>query len=805
MTRLLVAFAISTVVLAPRSASAAVLQGVQSGTAVNNANGIQTITIAPVDTTKSFLVFQTRSNSALPPASTVRGRLQSSTTIEFERITSEATPATITIQWYVATFGSGVSVQRGETTVSATTVNVTISAVTMAQSFVLFSKTAIAGEAEWSNNDSIAGDLTTTTNLQFRIAASANHIVSWQVVTFTSAADINVQRGSVTTMTGATTSATATLTAVNTRKTFVLSSWRTSGTGADIGSRLVRTQLTNSTTLTFDRSATGSPDSIEEIAWQAIELKDNSTVWTGTANFASGASQATAVLGSPDVNVTRAIGLISGQGGNGQSMGRSPYVASGIVGVASATTSLAFNQLTLDRANTAAAADVAWFVVQFDGGTPYKVGTFTKSTTTGTQSIAHGLGQVPKAMILWAEGKSDNITLRGTATGSTTGAAAAIALDVNTSSDAAVASTTITTSAFSTAAPNELLLAFIGAGGPVGQTVTGVSGAGLNWVLVKRANGQAGTAEVWRAFSPLIQTGVTVTATLASAATATLNVVSVTGADPSGTDGSGAIGATAGASAASGAPTVSLTTTRNNAAVAGVGSDTQSATARTLGAGQSPLHSFLPTGATYWSQTLTTTVATAGSVATINDTAPTTDRYNIAAVEVLPAVATNLTVALPPGTEQDDVMIASIAVTPNVASITAPAGWNLVRQLHQASATTNALFTYSKVATAAEPQNYTWTIGANSGAVGSILSFTGVDTGSPINVENGTNTGSALTHAAPTVTTTVAKAMIVTSHTMASAATWTPPGTATEATDVASLTPPNAGGQSLEMNYFIKA
>jgi hypothetical protein len=45
---------------APQHASAAVLQQVQSGTAVNTANGIQTITIASVDTTKSFLIFQTR-------------------------------------------------------------------------------------------------------------------------------------------------------------------------------------------------------------------------------------------------------------------------------------------------------------------------------------------------------------------------------------------------------------------------------------------------------------------------------------------------------------------------------------------------------------------------------------------------------------------------------------------------------------------------------------------------------------------------------------------------------------------------
>ena len=66
-------------------------------------------------------------------------------------------------------------------------------------------------------------------------------------------------------------------------------------------------------------------------------------------------------------------------------------------------------QLTLDRNSTLAAADVGWFVVQFAGGDGFKVGSFTKATGTAptSQSIAHGLGEVPKALILWTEGRSD--------------------------------------------------------------------------------------------------------------------------------------------------------------------------------------------------------------------------------------------------------------------------------------------------------------------------------------------------------------------------------------------------------------
>ena len=52
-------------------------------------------------------------------------------------------------------------------------------------------------------------------------------------------------------------------------------------------------------------------------------------------------------------------------------MGRTPYVADDVLGVASATLAVtSATQLTLTRANTAAAADIAWFVIQFPDPEP---------------------------------------------------------------------------------------------------------------------------------------------------------------------------------------------------------------------------------------------------------------------------------------------------------------------------------------------------------------------------------------------------------------------------------------------------
>jgi hypothetical protein len=115
-------------------------------------------------------------------------------------------------------------------------------------------------------------------------------------------------------------------------------------------------------------------------------------------------------------------------------------------------------------------------------------------------------------------------------------------------------------------------------------------------------------------------------------------VVTFTGVDTTGTSGSGAIGANASGSAASGAPTANLTTTRNNSWVFGVGTDWDTATARTLGTNQTMVHQYLATvGDTYWVQRQNSTTALSGTVVTINDTGPTNDRYNLSICEILPA------------------------------------------------------------------------------------------------------------------------------------------------------------------------
>jgi MSHA biogenesis protein MshQ len=176
-----------------------------------------------------------------------------------------------------------------------------------------------------------------------------------------------------------------------------------------------------------------------------------------------------------------------------------------------------------------------------------------------------------------------------------------------------------------------------------------------------------------------------------------------------------------------------------------------------------------------------------------------------------------LTIAVPAGTALDDVMIASVTVRPcsstsgAACSVTVgtPAGWTLIRSVNQATGAGtggygNRLLVYQKVATAAEPASYTWTLAgtpSHAGAAGAILGFSGVDTASPIVAEAGQATGSAFGHATPSIDTgSQINTVLVSSHSANSAASWAPPAGMTERVDIASIPVPDDLGLGLEVN-----
>jgi hypothetical protein len=106
-----------------------------------------------------------------------------------------------------------------------------------------------------------------------------------------------------------------------------------------------------------------------------------------------------------------------------------------------------------------------------------------------------------------------------------------------------------------------------------------------------------------------------------------LTVVAFTGASGVGTSNTGG--------AVSGAPTGSLVAQAAGSLVYGVGNDFDRAVARTVPAGQTKVHEFFaPTGDTFWVQSANNPTTAAGATVTLNATAPTTDQWNFAIVEL---------------------------------------------------------------------------------------------------------------------------------------------------------------------------
>lgn len=154
-----------------------------------------------------------------------------------------------------------------------------------------------------------------------------------------------------------------------------------------------------------------------------------------------------------------------------------------------------------------------------------------------------------------------------------------------------------------------------------------------------------------------------------------------------------------------------------------------------------------------------------------------------------PADATVLALGKPAGTSADDTLIATIALSPSTAVVTAPPGWTLVaREANAGGAGTGTVMAiYTRLAGASEPAQFNFVlVPPHAGAVGAIASWVGVSRIAPIEAQGAASTAAGLGHAAPSVAATVGETRLLTFHAMASAASWTPPAGMQETFDVMS-------------------
>lgn len=188
----------------------------------------------------------------------------------------------------------------------------------------------------------------------------------------------------------------------------------------------------------------------------------------------------------------------------------------------------------------------------------------------------------------------------------------------------------------------EVVVAFVSANDvTAGQTAT-VGGGGFVWHLAGRANTQRGDAEIWWATTAAKAFAVTATAKQGGKRIQ-LTVMTFAG-------GVG-VGAVASAASAKGAPTVSLTPVASGSWIGAVGVDVDKSVKRTVGAAQTIDAQNVDADAdTYWVQHRNAR-SVAGTRVSVNDTAPTTDRFGFVAIEVTgprPAAAVSLDASTPP-------------------------------------------------------------------------------------------------------------------------------------------------------------
>lgn len=258
------------------------IASIQSGIqGINAADGTNIdITISSVDTSKAFadITIKCSDNEGRVLRHAFTAELTSATNLRLTRYSSSSAKY-VQVKWTVIEFATGIaSIQSGLSNRTSATTNVTISSVSLTKSFSITSL---------RTNDNLllpdvtcVGMLTTATNLELRSAASPsslNSIVRYFVVEFDSDADLNVQSGTIS-ISSAQESNTATITSVDTTKTFIVHA----GTlGANYTSPVprntTRLRLTDATTVTADRSTNGSAVDMET-GYYVVELEGSGHV-----------------------------------------------------------------------------------------------------------------------------------------------------------------------------------------------------------------------------------------------------------------------------------------------------------------------------------------------------------------------------------------------------------------------------------------------------------------------------------------------------------------------------------------------
>jgi hypothetical protein len=138
-------------------------------------------------------------------------------------------------------------------------------------------------------------------------------------------------------------------------------------------------------------------------------------------------------------------------------------------------------------------------------------------------------------------------------------------------------------------------------------------------------------------------------------------------------------------------------------------------------------------------------------------------------------VTNGTTVSKPSGVASGDLLLATLEVDEDPATVTAPSGWTLLQDTVGAPGTGNAYHTqvWWKLAGASEPASYAWTVSGGPWVDIGVLAYTNVNQTSPIDVSASRNAGTTSAPTTPAVTTSGANEMVVALFVNFESGSWT--------------------------------
>lgn len=314
----------------------------------------RTLTIGAVTPERSLLVFGTSFDSTSSSLTAISGQLTATDTLSFERIGGDNAPS-VPVEYYVAEFGSGVTVQRGSVRLEDATTRIDLSRqAPLEHSFPLVT---FRNEGSFYGlDDHVRAKLTGPTELTLEMyQASTKGVAEWQVVTFEGA---RVQAGDLTIAGSALQVKGPLASAIDPARTWLSFSYEVADINESAADLMLRGRV-EANQVVLDRAAGGASATV---TYYAVSFENGSAVRSGELELPDQSQIGEAALDG--IDPARCLAVASG---NYSRSGTTSYASANNPGYSSFRFSLTADQLTARRGASAAngGATVSWNVIQF--------------------------------------------------------------------------------------------------------------------------------------------------------------------------------------------------------------------------------------------------------------------------------------------------------------------------------------------------------------------------------------------------------------------------------------------------------